>query len=291
MKLVTFTHMRETRIGVASGEYVYAIGSIPGYPREMTELLAAGHALLGDLASRIERHCERIALADIRLEAPLLRPPKFLAIGLNYADHITEKGGSRPAFPTVFNKQSTCVNGPYDPIHKPGVSEQMDYEGELGFVIRRRCRHVPAARAPEVIGGYLIVNDVSVRDWQARSPTLTLGKSFDTHGPIGPWIVTPDEIENPHALDVRTYVNGEPRQAFNTRDMIWNCYRLVELLSTVFTLEPGDVVSTGTGRGVGMRRDPPSFLQPGDVVRIEIEAIGAIENRVIEEPETSAEFP
>ncbi len=162
----------------------------------------------------------------------------------------------------------------------------MDYEGELGFVIRRRCRHMPAARAPEVIAGYLIVNDVSVRDWQARSPTLTLGKSFDTHGPIGPWIVTPDEIGDPHALDVRTYVNGEPRQAFNTRDMIWNCYRLVELLSTVFTLETRRCRFHGHRAGCGDARDPPSFLQPGDVVRIEIEAIGAIENRVIKEPET-----
>jgi len=168
------------------------------------------------------------------------------------------------------------------------VSEKLDYEGELGFVIGRRCRHVPKERAREVIAGYLVVNDVSVRDWQARAPTMTLGKSFDTHGPIGPWIVTPDEVPDPHALDLKTWVNGGLRQSSNTHHMIFNCYEQVEVLSTAFTLEPGDIVSTGTCSGVGVLMKPRGYLKIGDVVRVEVEGIGYIENRVIEEPADSA---
>ena len=177
------------------------------------------------------------------------------------------------------------MTGPSDPIHLPRVSSALDYEGELGFVIGRRCRHVPKGRALEVIAGFLIVNDVSVRDWQFKAPTMTLGKSFDTHGPIGPWIVTPDEIGDPHALSLRTWVNGELRQDSNTKHLLYDCYDQVETLSTVCTLEPGDVLSTGTPSGVGMAKRPPRFLKAEDVVRIEIERIGWIENRVIVEPE------
>jgi 2-keto-4-pentenoate hydratase/2-oxohepta-3-ene-1,7-dioic acid hydratase in catechol pathway len=164
------------------------------------------------------------------------------------------------------------------------VSPLLDYEGELGFVIGRRCRHVPRDRAHEVIAGYLVVDDVTVRDWQLRVPTWTLGKSFDTHGPIGPWIVTPDEIGDPHALDLRTWVNGELRQHSNTKQLIFDCFAQVEHLSTAFTLEPGDIISTGTPSGVGGAMQPPRFLVAGDVVRVEIERIGHIENRVIAEP-------
>jgi 2-keto-4-pentenoate hydratase/2-oxohepta-3-ene-1,7-dioic acid hydratase in catechol pathway len=236
----------------------------------------------------VGEHSARIPLADVHLEPPTLRPPKFLAIGLNYADHAAESGSQVPAVPTVFNKQSTCVNGPYGAIHIPRVSATVDYEGELGFVIGRRCRHVPRQRAPEVIAGYLIVNDVSVREWQWRTPTWTMGKGFDTHGPIGPWIVTPDEIGDPHALRVRTWVNDDLRQDSNTRHLIFDCFALVEHLSTAFTLEPGDIVSTGTPAGVGGMSNPPRFLAAGDVVRIEIDGIGHIENRVVDEPPDTA---
>jgi 2-keto-4-pentenoate hydratase/2-oxohepta-3-ene-1,7-dioic acid hydratase in catechol pathway len=205
-------------------------------------------------------------------------------MGLNYADHVAEMGAEKPEFPIFFNKQSTCVVGPHDPIHRPRVSSALDYEGELGFVIGRRCRHVPEERAHEVIAGYLIVNDVSVRDWQLRVPTMTLGKSFDTHGPIGPWIVSPDEIGDPHALGIRTWVNDELRQESNTKQLIFNCFAQVAHLSTAFTLEPGDIISTGTPGGVGISMKPPGFLVAGDRVRIAIERIGQIENRVIEEP-------
>jgi 2-keto-4-pentenoate hydratase/2-oxohepta-3-ene-1,7-dioic acid hydratase in catechol pathway len=230
----------------------------------------------------------RIPLADVRLEAPIARPPKFLAVGLNYADHVAESGVATPEHPTIFNKQSTCVTGPHDPVHLPRASHVLDYEGELGFVIGRRCRHVSRDDAADVIAGYLIVDDVSVRDWQLRTPTWTMGKSFDTHGPIGPWIVTPDEVPDPHQLRLRTWVNGELRQESNTKQLIFNCFSLVEHFSTAFTLEPGDIVATGTPSGVGIAMKPPKLLVAGDVVRVEIEGIGAIENAVVAEPDDTA---
>ena len=289
MKLATFTHDGATRIGVVTGEQVVDLATVaPGLPRDMVAFLAAGGA-----AMAAARHAESaasgcLALADVRLRAPVLRPPKFLAIGLNYADHVKESGLEPSAVPVFFNKQTTCVAGPFDPIHLPRVSPLLDYEGELAFVIGRRCRHVPRDRAHEVIAGYLVVNDVSVRDWQLRTPTMTMGKSFDTHGPMGPWLVTPEEIGDPHALELRTWVNGEIRQHSNTRHLIHDCFAQVEHLSTAFTLEPGDVVTTGTPAGVGGAMSPPRFLRAGDVVRIEIEKIGAIENRVTEEPAETA---
>ena len=228
------------------------------------------------------------ALDAVELLAPIQRPPKFLAIGLNYADHMAESGAEAPSFPVFFNKQSTCVIGPGEAIHRPRVSERLDYEGELGVVIARRCRHVPAARATEVIAGYTIVNDVTARDWQFKAPTWTLGKSFDTHGPTGPWIVTPEELTDPHSLRLRTWVNDELRQDASTEQMIFDCFEQIETLSTAFTLEPGDVISTGTPAGVGVFRQPPVFLEAGDVVRIEIEGIGTLENPVIEEPADTA---
>src|SRR5437764_7796435 len=230
---------------------------------------------------------DRYDLAEVRLLAPA-RPRKYLAIGLNYADHVAESGLQVPEVPFFFNKQVTCVVGPGADVHMPRVSKLLDYEGELAIVIARRCRHVSVEQAPEVIAGYTIANDVSVRDWQLRTPTMTMGKSFDTHGPMGPWIVTADELGDPHALRLRTWVNGELRQESSTAQLIFDSFALVEHLSTAFTLEPGDVVATGTPGGVGIAMSPPRFLVPGDVVRVEIERIGHIENRVVDEPDDTA---
>jgi 2-keto-4-pentenoate hydratase/2-oxohepta-3-ene-1,7-dioic acid hydratase in catechol pathway len=226
----------------------------------------------------------RVDRASVELVNPLPRPRVVFGVGLNYADHAAESGKPIPDFPVIFNKQVSCVTGPFDPIHHPRDSTMVDYEGELAFVIGRRCRHVPSGRGLEPIGGYTVMNDVSTRDWQSRSPTMTLGKSFDTHGPLGPAIVTADEVPDPHALVLSTWVNGELRQRSNTRELIFDCGRLVEILSTVCTLEPGDIVTTGTPAGVGRSMDPPRLLEIGDVVRIEIEGIGAIENEVVAEP-------
>ena len=170
----------------------------------------------------------------------------------------------------------SCISGPYDAIELPKASDKVDYEAELAFVIGIRCKHVTAAAARGVIAGYLVANDVTARDWQFRSPTYTLGKSFDTHGPIGPWITTDDEIRDPHALTMRLTVNGEERQRTSTGDMMYNIYEQIAYLSTVMTLEPGDLISTGTPSGVGIASD--RFLADGDTIRVEIEQLGYIEN-------------
>ncbi len=288
MKLATFTESDRTRVGVVVGEGVVDLSAAaPDLPTEMCALLEAGPDALA-AAGRAAEGAATLPLADLRLESPVLRPPKILAIGLNYADHVAEAGLETPAHPTIFNKQSTCVVGPMAPFHMPRASTALDYEGELGFVIGRRCRHVSRDDARDVIAGYTVVNDVSVRDWQLRVPTWTMGKSFDTHGPMGPWIVTADEIPDPHALRLNTWVNGELRQDSNTKELIFDCFTLVEHLSTAFTLEPGDVVATGTPGGVGIAMKPPQLLKVGDVVTIEIEGIGSIENAVIEEPADTA---
>jgi 2-keto-4-pentenoate hydratase/2-oxohepta-3-ene-1,7-dioic acid hydratase in catechol pathway len=287
MKLCTFEHAGATRVGVVVNDEIVDLSqAAPELPREMTALLAAGPAAREAAASAASRAKSRIPLAAVRLAAPILRPPKFLAIGLNYADHVAEAGLETPKFPTVFNKQSTCVAGPFDPVHLPRVSSVLDYEGELGFVIGKRCRHVPKTRAHEVIAGYLVVNDVTVRDWQFRIPTWTMGKSFDTHGPLGPWLTTSDEID-PSGLRLRTWVNGELRQDSNTKQLIFDCAAIVEHLSTAFTLEPGDVVATGTPGGVGIAMKPPRLLKVGDVMKVEIDGLGVLENTVVAEPDTT----
>ncbi len=287
MRLVTFRHSRldGARIGVVAGDELVDLATAqPALPAEMSALLAAGDAALAAARDAASRGTLRVPLAEATLEAPVLRPPKFLALGLNYADHVKEAGLQPPAFPVFFNKQSTCVTGPHAPIWMPRVSTALDYEGELGFVVGRRCRYVPRERAHEVIAGYVVVNDVTIRDWQFKAPTWTLGKSFDTHGPMGPWIVTPDELGDPHALGLRTWVNGELRQDSNTKHFLFDCFAQVEILSQAMTLEPGDVVTTGTPGGVGIGMKPPQFMKVGDRVRVEIEGIGAIESEVVPEP-------
>ena len=273
----------DPRLGVVlDGSVVDLHDAAPDLPNEMPDLLALGEDGLKKALDAANGGANRIALEDVKLMAPIARPPKFLAVGLNYADHVAETGLETPAFPLVFAKMPSCVNGPTDPVERPIASDRLDWEGELAFVISKRCRHVKRDDAASVIAGYTIVNDVSVRDWQVKTSQWILGKSFDTHGPMGPWLVTGEELD-PHALPIRTLVNGEVRQASNTKHLIFDCFDLVETLSTVFTLEPGDVVATGTPGGVGNAMRPPQYLKPGDTVRIEIEGIGAIENTVVEE--------
>ncbi|HEY1777080.1 MAG TPA: fumarylacetoacetate hydrolase family protein [Solirubrobacteraceae bacterium] len=259
----------------------------PALPGTVAGILGLGQEGLDAVAAATASGAERVPLASVQLTAPV-RPAKFFGVGLNYADHAAEVNRTPTEFPTVFAKMINSVSGPFDPIHRPRVSEQLDYEGELGVVIGRRCRHVAREEAAAVIGGYLISNDVTVRDWQRLTQQWTIGKSFDTHGPIGPWVVTPDELGDPHNLDFRTYVNGDLRQQSNTSQLIHDCFDLVAAISTACTLEPGDIIATGTTSGVATARTPPPWLVPGDVVRIEFDGIGHIENTVIEEPATSS---
>ena len=286
MKLATFTESNRTRIGVVEGDQIIDPVSTTPALSDMISLLEAGPEGMSALRNASTHSRKRYSLESVRLEAPVMRPRKFLNLGGSYRSHVAEVahlGIKPPAHQTWANKQVTCVNGPYDAIHFPTFSDSMDYEGELAIVIGRRCRNVTASTVQDVVGGYLICNDVSIREWQLRSPTAMLGKSFDTHGPLGPWIVTPDELEA-EDLAIKTWVNGELRQNGRTSELMYRFSDMLLELSRVFTLEPGDILATGSPAGVGGAMLPPRFLKIGDICRVEVEGIGHIENRVIEEP-------
>ena len=284
MKLCTFTHGQRTRIGVVVGELVIDLPAVaPELPATMLEFLAAGDRAMAAAQAAQTKADVAFPVADVVLEAPVPRPGKILAIGLNYADHIAETGAETPKVQMWFNKQRNAANRPYGSINKPVVSDMLDYEGELAFVIGKRAKHVPAERAREVIAGYCCGNDVSVRDWQAAARTMQIGKSFDTHAPFGPWIATADEVGDPHNLAIRTVVNDEVRQNSNTSHLIFDCFEQIAHLTKSFTLDPGDVIFTGTSSGVAAAMQPPKWLQVGDEVRVEIEKVGYIEHRVVAE--------
>jgi 2-keto-4-pentenoate hydratase/2-oxohepta-3-ene-1,7-dioic acid hydratase in catechol pathway len=273
------------RTGLVVGdEIVDLTDPVVGLPGDMVGLLRLGSDAAGALGRAPATSARRRAMASTHLLAPVPHPPSFLAIAQNYEAHSRELGRRPPEFQTWFAKQPTSVIGPGAGIEVPRVSTQVDYEGELGMIIGRRCRHVPADRAFEVVAGFTVVNDVSVRDWQWRTPTMMMGKGFDTHGPSGPWLVTPDELGDPQRLSVRTWVNDELRQDGNTGDMVFTCAQMIEHLSTAFTLEVGMILSTGTPAGVGASHDPPGWLAAGDTVRIAVEGIGELSNPVVDEP-------
>ena len=273
------------RTGVVEGDdMVDLTDPAVGLPGDMPTLLSLGPPGLDRARRAVSTEARRWRLEDVQLLAPVPRPAKVLAIGRNYRSHVAEMGNEVQEHQYWFNKQRTAVVGPMEPIVVPRVSEQVDYEGELAIVIGQRAKSVPADRWLDVVAGFTVVNDVSVRDWQAHSPTFTMGKSFDTHCPTGPWIVTPDEVGDPLSLSLRTWVNGELRQDSNTSDLVFEPADMIEYLTTAFPLEPGDVLATGTPAGVGAGFRPPRWLREGDVVRIEIERVGTLENPVVAEP-------
>ncbi|HEY4114847.1 MAG TPA: fumarylacetoacetate hydrolase family protein [Rhizomicrobium sp.] len=281
MKLATFETGGRERIGIVVDDGLIDLSrAAPDLPSDMKALIATW----ADVAGRVQQIARdtkpELKVADVRLCAPVPRPQKILAIGLNYDDHITETGREAPKEQTWFSKMPSAVNGPYDPIQIPRASSAVDYEAELVFIVSRRCRHVSREDAASVVFGYCVGNDVSVRDWQFATTQFVLGKSFDTHAPFGPWIVTADEVGDPHDLGIRCFVNGEKRQESNTRHLIFNVFDQIAHLTKALTLEPGDVVYTGTPSGVGFAMKPPKFLQAGDVVRVEIDPLGAIEARM-----------
>ena len=291
MKLVTFTHEGRTRLGAVESDAVVDFSAHRGdLPDDMAAFLALGDRALDAAREACASEKGRLPMEEVKLEAPVRRPPKILAVGLNYKDHVAEGGFEVPTVPVIFNKQSTAVTGPQGIIYLPKESVQLDYEGEFAFVIGKRCRRVPEEKALDVVGGYTIANDVSVRDWQFRSPTTTMGKSWDTHCPLGPYLVTPDEVGDPHDLALRTWVNGELRQDSNTSNLIFDCTDIIVHLSTAFTLEPGDVVCTGTPSGVVLGMDPKVWLKAGDQVRIAIDKLGTLENDVVKEPDGTASY-
>lgn len=283
MRFVRYDDGGIARPGLVRDDAIVSLAPIADRYPTIQSIVAGGDEALAAARQVLETGAPAVALKDAKLLAPIERPGKFLAIGMNYAKHLEEAdrlGVARVANQVWFNKQTTCISGPFDDVD-PGVTEKLDYEVELGVVIGKPAKKVGEADAKNHVFGYFVANDVSARDWQFHSPTFTMGKSFDTHGPIGPWIVTADEVANPHDLELRCYVNGEQRQSNNTGNMIANVWAQIAYLSTAFTLESGDLIATGTPEGVGAGREPQVFLQPGDVIRCEIDGIGTIENKVV----------
>ena len=287
MKLVTFAQHGETHIGalVARGGQAAIFDfnrAQPGLPADMTEFLKAGEPARALAHSALAAAGERyfVPAAEATLLAPVPRPGKIICLGHNYRDHA---GGPLPEHPTFFAKYSNVVIGPHQPIVYPRISIQMDYEAELMVVIGRRTRYTDEERALESVAGYTIFNDMTARDYQNLTSQWTLGKSFDTFGPMGPALVTADEIPEPGALDVSLSLNGREMQRSNTRNLIFTIPFIIAYLSQALTLEPGDVIATGTPSGTGASQQPPVFMQPGDEVRIVIEKLGELVNRVVAE--------
>lgn len=284
MKLLRYEAGNGARLGVLRGrDEIIDLAQAGLNFASMEDLIAQSYKSLDAISSAVADAAPAAKLSDVKLLSPLHRPGKFLAIGMNYKKHVEEAnrlGIATPKNQYWFNKQTSCINDPYGDIER-GVSEEVDYEVELGVIIGKPAKQVSAADAKQHIFGYTIVDDVSARDWQRHSPTFTLGKSFDTHGPIGPWIVTADEINDCHDLNIRCFVNGEKRQDANTSDMLYDVFKQIEYLSTAFTLESGDILATGTPEGVGVGMSPQVFLTSGDVIRCEIDGIGVIENKVL----------
>lgn len=310
MRLVTFLRLGEPRLGAVAGEQVIDLNAAYQYwqesagvsrakelaaavlPSDMVEFLAGGETSLAAARETVQRirGLEGSVLAErgivyprqtVPLKAPVPRPTKLILVGLNYRDHAEEAKMKIPEEPTLFSKYAHTVIGPGEAIRIPKVSDKIDYEGEFAFVIGKSGKDIPKERAIEYVAGYTIVHDVSCRDYQMRTGQWMIGKTFDTFAPMGPYLVLKDEIPDPHNLDLTLKLNGQVMQHSNTKNLIFNVFDLIAYMSQVFTLEPGDVVSTGTPAGVGFARKPPVFLKPGDSVRIEVAGLGALENPVM----------
>jgi 2-keto-4-pentenoate hydratase/2-oxohepta-3-ene-1,7-dioic acid hydratase in catechol pathway len=277
MRLCSFDAAGVSALGLVLGEEIADLCRVaPQLPLNPVDILAGG-AKLQDAVEAAARTAPRLKLKDVKLRAPVGRPGKILGIGLNYRDHAKETGREPPTTQMWFNKQSTSLHGPFAPVLMPTVSKALDYEVELVVVIAKRGRHVPRERAHEIIGGYMTGCDYSVRDWQRATPTMIMGKGFDTHAPVGPWITTPDEAGDVTNMALKCWINRELRQNGNTGDMIFDIAAQIEHVTKAFPLEPGDLIFTGTPAGVGAAFDPPKFVKVGDKVRVEVERLGAIE--------------
>lgn len=278
MKVARFEYQGGPRLGIMIGEQIADVTE-QTKPGDLMRVACEGSAEIEALVAG----AERIAAGDVRLICPVLRPGKILGIGLNYRDHAAETGREPPSVQMWFNKQSSSINGPFDDVLLPAVSDALDYEAELVVVIGKTGRHVPRDRAHEIIAGYMCGCDYSVRDWQRATPTMIMGKGFDTHAAVGPWLTTKDEIPDVSALRLRCLVNGDTRQDGSAGDMIFDIASQIEHLTKAFALEPGDLLFTGTPAGVGVARTPPAFVKAGDTVRVEIDQLGAIEARIVAE--------
>ena len=282
MRFVTFELDGQVRPGAVAGNHAVVDLSPAGFT-SLLRIIESGASGRAEVERLLSTAPPTHPLDGIKLLAPIPRPKKLICVGLNYLDHAKETHAEIPKVPTIFNKFATSVIGPGDNIVLPKVSNAPDYEAEFAFVIGIGGRHIKAEDWASHVFGYTIVNDVSARDYQRATTQWLMGKTFDTFAPMGPWIVTSDEIPDPHNLDIGIEINGEVLQNSNTRELIFKIPDLIAFLSSVFTLEPGDIVSTGTPSGVGFVRKPPRFLRPGDDVVVKIPAIGELRNPVVAE--------
>jgi 2-keto-4-pentenoate hydratase/2-oxohepta-3-ene-1,7-dioic acid hydratase in catechol pathway len=280
VRLVTFRRDMSAapEPGLLNGSAVYPLQPL-GYG-DAESFIAAGPTAWRTAESSLGKS-SHLPLTSVQLEAPLLHPPRIFCVGLNYQDHATESKMAVQAVPTIFMKLPSSITGPKSEIVLPVNSTQPDYEAELAVVIGKHAENVTQDNWRECIFGYTILNDVSARDVQLATSQWTLGKSFPTFCPIGPWIVTPDELTDPHNLDVRLTIDGETLQQANTRDFIFDIPAVLRYISAIIPLEPGDIVSTGTPQGVGLGRTPPRWLRPGEEVAIEISGIGRLVNHTV----------
>ena len=286
MKLVTFrSEAGAPELGavIAGGKIAPLSRAAPRLAADMIDLITRWPEVASEARRLADAATDLLDPAAVTLLAPVPRPGKIMAIGLNYADHIAESSMATPEFQTWFAKAATSAHGPFAPIEVPKASSLVDYEAELVAIVGARGRHFSRGAAPSAVFGFCVGNDVSVRDWQSRTSQWVMGKSFDTHAPFGPWITTADEVPDPHTLGIRCLVNGEQRQSSNTHHLVFDVWAQIEHLSQAMTLEPGDVIFTGTRAGVCAAMSPRQFLKPGDRVRVEIDSLGAIEGLMVAE--------
>ncbi len=282
MRLVTYLSDRGPRAaGVRDGKYVDLADADSGLPSKVRAILEPRDGLRPRVEAALAKG-RSIDPATVTLAAPIPDPRKIVCVGLNYADHAHESGVQPPSEPVIFNKFPTALTGHLAPIVLQRVSQEVDFEAELVVAIGRQGRHIPASQALSHVAGYMCCHDVSARDWQLRKEgkQWLLGKSFDTFAPCGPWLATADEVGDPHNLRVQFRLNGRTLQDSNTNQFIFKLPKLIEYISEVCTLEPGDLIFTGTPPGVGFARKPPIFLQPGDEAEVEIEGLGILRNPV-----------
>lgn len=305
MKLVTFTIGQRKSVGAFENEKIIDLHAAlvqhltevgegrakeianAYIPQDMVEFIEGGQTSLKYAKKAVEFALQAedsspfiFNREDVRLEAPVQKPQKIICVGLNYREHILEMGRELPTNPVLFAKFANAIIGPEDNIPHHPISEQLDYEAEFTFVIGKRAKNVNQENALDYVAGYTICNDVTYRDIQRRTPQWLQGKSVDGAAPMGPWLVTADELQNPSGLNISSYVNGELRQQSNTENLVFSVQKLVEFISNLMTLEPGDVIMTGTPHGVGFAMEPQQFLKDGDIVRIEVENVGVLENKV-----------
>lgn len=284
MRLVTFENDASARLGVLAGDEIADLSGLAGAPVSLFDLLQAGGDAVASVKPLLEK-APRLPLSGVNLLPVIPRPGKIICLGLNYAEHAAEGGREKPDYPNFFMRSATTLIGHGAAIPRPRVSEQLDFEAELAAIIGRRVpRHVAKADALSYVAGYACFNDVSVRDYQRRTPQWTIGKNFDGTGPFGPAFVTADELpQGATGLKIESRLNGKVMQSANTRDMIFPVDETIMLLSECMTLEPGDVLVMGTPAGVGFARTPPVWMKAGDTIEVEIEGVGLLSNPVVDE--------